>query len=94
MRVSTRIVAVTVFLLALLLVGLAYHVALVRELAAASERLSTTAFTAAGLALRLERDRSRIEELTRRLWVLRDPDYVAGIVRRQEEFAGNLAELE
>jgi two-component system sensor histidine kinase GlrK len=93
-KVASRIVAVTGFLLALLLAVLVYHVAQVRELAAASERLSTTAFTAAGLALRLERDRWRIEELTRRLWVLRDPDYAAGIARRQEEFAGYLGELE
>jgi two-component system sensor histidine kinase GlrK len=93
-KVASRIVAVTGFLLVLVLAVLVYHLAQVRELSAASERLSTTAFAAARLALRLERDRSRIEELTRRLWVLRDPDYVAGIARRQEEFEGDLAELE
>ncbi len=94
MRVASRIVAVTGGLLVLLLAVLVYLVLQVRELAAASERLSTTSFTAAELALRLERNRARIDDLTQRLWVRRDPDYATGIARYQDAFVGALTELE
>ncbi len=94
MKVATRIGAGTLLLLAVLLLALAYYQALVRELAAASERLSTTAFAAFEIALRLARDRGRVEELTLRFWVRREADYPASIARRQLDFEDNLGDLE
>lgn len=93
MKLSTRIGFLAALLLGLVLAVAVLGAFQVGRLAAVSRRLSTSAFVAAGEALRLERERSRIEELTRRLGVLGDPDYAVRIAEIQDEFASGLLRL-
>ncbi|MEZ5330584.1 MAG: ATP-binding protein [Thermoanaerobaculia bacterium] len=93
MKLTTRIGFLTALFLGLVLAVAVLGVNQVGSLASASRQLSTSAFVAAGEALRLERERSRIEVLTRRLEVLRDPDYAVRITEIQDEFAAGLLRL-
>lgn len=93
MKLSTRIGFLAALLLGLVLAVAVLGVFQVGRLAAVSRQLSTSAFVAAGEALRLERERSRIEELTRRFGVLGDPDYAVRIAELQDEFASGLLRL-
>jgi two-component system sensor histidine kinase GlrK len=93
MKLSTRIGFLAALLLGLVVTVAVLGLIQVGRLATVSRQLSTSAFVAAGEALRLERERSRIEVLTRRLEVLRDPDYVVRITEIQDELASGLLRL-
>lgn len=93
MKLTTRIGFLAALLLGLVLAVAVLGVNQVGQLASASRQLSTSAFVAAGESLRLERERSRIEILTRRLEVLRDPDYAVRITEIQDDFAAGLLRL-
>jgi signal transduction histidine kinase len=93
-RATTRLAVTSMLLVALLLAVLLYDLSIVHRLATVQEQVTTAEQRAMTLSLEQQRLLARLEELTRKLFVTRDPDYIAGIAETRLEFEVLLGELE
>ena len=93
MSVASRIATGTGVALALLLIILAWDVALVDQLAEVNQSLSDVNFRASTNALDQARLLNQIDEFTRKHEVTRDPAYDTRLVELRLEYAGRLAAL-
>ena len=93
MSVASRIATGTGVALALLLVILAWDVALVDQLAEVNQSLSEVNFRASTSALEQARLLNHIDEFTRKYFVTRDPAYGDRLGELRLEYAGRLSEL-
>lgn len=93
MTVATRIATGTGVALAVLLIILAWDVALVDQLAEVNQSLSEVNFRASTNALNQARLLNEIDEFTRKYEVTRDPAYAGRLVELRLEFAARLATL-
>jgi two-component system sensor histidine kinase GlrK len=81
-------------LVALLLAVLVYDLSIVHRLATVQEQVTAAEQRAMTLSLEQQRLLARLEELTRKLFVTRDPDYITGMTDTRQEFEALLGELE
>lgn len=93
MRVAGRIATGTGVVLALLLVILAWDVALVDQLAKVNQSLSEVNFRASTSALEQARLLNQIDEFTRKFYVTEDPAYSGRLSELRLEYVRRLAEL-
>jgi len=93
MSVAGRIATGTGVALALLLVILAWDVALVDQLAEVNQSLTEVNFRASTSALEQARLLNQIDEFTRKYYVTKDPAYGGRLADLRLEYAGSLADL-
>jgi len=93
-RITTKLAFSSTFLIVLLLGVLTYDVSVVHRLATAQEELTTAEQRAVTLSLEQRRLLNRLDELTRKLFVTKDPDYAHGVLETRAAFDEHLEELE
>ncbi len=94
MRVAGRIATGTGVALAILLIILAWDVALVDQLAEVNQSLSEVNFRASTNALEQARLLNQIDEFTRKFYVTGDPAYADRLAELRTTYAGKVAELQ
>lgn len=93
MRVASKIATGTGVALALLLIILAWDVALVDQLAEVNQSLSEVNFEASTSALEQARLLNQIDEFTRKFYVTEDPAYANRLSELRVEYAGRASDL-
>ena len=94
MRITTKLALSSTLLIVLLLGVLTYDLSVVRRLATAQEELTAAEQRAVTISLEQRRLLARLDELTRKLFVTRDPDYAQGVLETRSAFDNHLQELE
>jgi two-component system sensor histidine kinase GlrK len=93
-RITTKLAFSSIFLIVLLLGVLTYDLSVVHRLATVQEELTTAEQRAVTLSLEQRRLLNRLDELTRKLFVTKDPDYAQGVLETRAAFDEHLEELE
>ncbi len=93
MRVASRIATGTGVALLLLLIILAWDVALVDQLAEVNQSLSEVNFRASTTALKQSRLLNQVDEFTRKYYVTRDAAYGDRLSELRLQYAGRLSDL-
>ncbi|MDH3255248.1 MAG: HAMP domain-containing protein, partial [Acidobacteriota bacterium] len=94
MKITTRLAASSTLLVVLLVAVLTYDLSVVHRLAATQEELTAAEQRAVTISLEQRRLLDRLDELTRKLFVTRDPDYAEGVLGIRQAFDRHLGDLE
>ena len=94
MRTTTKLALSSTLLIVLLLGVLTYDLSVVRRLSTVQEELTAAEQRAVTISLEQRRLLSRLDELTRKLFVTRDPDYAQGVLETRTAFNEHLQDLE
>lgn len=94
MKLSSRILAGILLPVALLVAATVYQLRLIQHLERENRQLVSIHLSARQLALSLHRDVSRLDEFTRKFFVLRDPGYAGEMTRLRNEILRKLGQLD
>lgn len=94
MRLSSRILAGILLPVALLVAAAIYQLRLIQHLERENRQLVNVHLNARQLALSLHRDTARLDEFTRKFFVLKDPGYAGEMTRLRNEVLQILGRLE
>jgi signal transduction histidine kinase len=94
MKLSSRILAGILLPVALLVAATIYQLRLIQHLERENRQLVDVHLNARQLALSLHRDIARLDEFTRKFFVLKDPGYAGEMTRLRNEVLQRLGRLE